>query len=138
MVATPSAIVELWNTLCEKHTKLRKVRVLSRNRKAAVKEAISEVPDLEDWEVIIDQVSRDKFLMGHNDRAWVATFDYLFRKTKDNYIRLLEEGLARLEEEEKVQMAIQEKRNQETLRKENSVSAEEISNFISSGFKIVK
>lgn len=70
---------------------LPKVQVITPKRKQRIEECWKMLPDLEKWRLIINQVPRDVFRIGENDRKWKANFDWLVN-TNANFAKMLEEA----------------------------------------------
>jgi hypothetical protein len=87
-------IVDVWNQTAEV-VKLSKITLpLAEKRKANLKKAIKQMPDLFDWGKAISIIAEKPFHLGHNERGWKANFDWLIAPTKMNYLKLAEEAKA--------------------------------------------
>lgn len=86
-------IIILWNKMAEKYG-LAKVQMITDKRKKRINACIKMVPSLADWIKIIQEVPKNDFNLGHNDRKWKANIDWLLN-TNDNYAKLLEASLER-------------------------------------------
>lgn len=86
-------IIIIWNKMAEKYS-LSKVKLLTSSRKKRLSMCIKDVPDLNDWIKIIQEVPRSEFNLGHNDRKWKASIDWLIN-TNNNYAKLLEASAER-------------------------------------------
>lgn len=84
-VQTPfQKVVELWNDSNDP-----KVEKLTTQRKAAIRQLCKEYT-LEQIEAVFKQVPTIPFLIGQNERGWVATFDYVIRP--DKFLKIFEGG----------------------------------------------
>ena len=83
-----SSITSIWNEMAVKHG-LPKVQVLTPKRKQRIKACWEMMPDLKKWEIAINEVPKDPFNRGENDRNWKANFDW-FTNTKTPFMNLLE------------------------------------------------
>lgn len=81
-------IITCWNKMADKYG-LAKVKLLTPKRRARLKACIKDVPELSDWIKIIQEVPKNDFNIGHNDRKWTANIDWLLN-TNCNYAKLLE------------------------------------------------
>jgi hypothetical protein len=90
-------IAELWNEEARKHSFRRVTLPLAKDRVELLREPIRQYPDLNDWKKIVSQVSMNPFNLGHGTDGWKADFDWLLRKTKNNYRKLLEDYNSSLE-----------------------------------------
>lgn len=81
-------ITELWNLMAEKHG-LPKVQVLTPKRKQRIKICWELLPDINKWKIAINEVPKDPFNRGENERKWKANFDW-FTNTKTPFLLLLE------------------------------------------------
>lgn len=86
--ATPSQIVELFNSIC---ISLPTVRTLSETRKKAIKARLNTYT-LEDFKQCFENAEKSSFLKGKNERDWTATFDWLIKDT--NMAKVLEGNYA--------------------------------------------
>lgn len=88
-------VAEDWNKLCkvlkaEDGIKLPSVKMpLSDARRKRVKIMLKDLPDREQWKNAMGMIPANKFNIGHNDRGWVANFDW-FLNTNQNYLKLYE------------------------------------------------
>jgi hypothetical protein len=83
-------IIICWNKMAEKYG-LAKVKLMTPKRKQRLSACIKEVPSLADWIKIIQEVPKNEFNIGHNDRKWTANIDWLLN-TNCNYAKLLEKA----------------------------------------------
>lgn len=74
-------VSEYWNKTVVEHG-LPRVKILSKKRREDFRKVSKEIPKIEDWEKIINQVVSDQFSLGHNSRGWKANFDYITRLNK--------------------------------------------------------
>ena len=81
-------ITELWNVMASIHG-LPKVQVLTPKRKQRIKLCWEMLPDIDKWKIAINEVPKDPFNRGENDRKWKANFDW-FTNTKTPFLLLLE------------------------------------------------
>lgn len=95
--ATPSQIVELFNSIC---ISFPSVRTLSEARKKAIKARLNTYT-LEDFKQCFENAEASSFLKGSNNRDWTATFDWLIKDT--NMAKVLEGNYA--DKERKVSSA---------------------------------
>lgn len=88
-------VAEDWNKLCKVLTEEDGIRLpsvkipLSDARKKRVKIMLKDLPDREQWKKAMGMIPANKFNIGHNDRGWVANFDW-FLNTNQNYLKLYE------------------------------------------------
>ena len=82
------SITEIWNDMAQKHG-LAKVQVLSPKRKLRIEACWEMLPDLDKWDIAINEVPKDRFNLGENDRKWKANFDW-FTNTNTPFLKLLE------------------------------------------------
>lgn len=83
-------IINLWNEMAKKND-LPKLQLLTDERKRRLNSCIKLVPSLNDWINIINEVPKNDFRLGHNDRKWKANFDWLIN-TKSNFAKMLEDS----------------------------------------------
>lgn len=83
-----SSIAEMWNEMATKHG-LAKIHALTPKRKQRIKACWEMMPDLDKWRIAIDEVPKDPFRRGENDRKWKANFDW-FINTNTPFMTLLE------------------------------------------------
>lgn len=86
--ATPSQIVELFNSIC---ISFPSVRTLSEARRKAIKARLNTYT-LEDFKQCFEHAEASSFLKGSNNRDWTATFDWLIKDT--NMAKVLEGNYA--------------------------------------------
>jgi hypothetical protein len=84
-------VVEEWNTMAGKNY-LSTIQKLTPSRKKAFKSVADIITSKEEWIRIINQIPRDGFRTGKNDRGWKADFDYMLREKVAT--KLLEESYA--------------------------------------------
>lgn len=82
------SVVGKWNTMAEINF-LPRVETITPKRKKEFEKTNKLIGTSEQWQKIIDQVPRDSFRLGSNDRNWKANFDYILRE--DKAIKILEE-----------------------------------------------
>lgn len=75
---TASEIVEDWNALAGE-LDLPKVVKLTPARRRALKVRLHEYPELEAWQRAFRTIRESPFLLGDNQRAWKADFDFLLQ-----------------------------------------------------------
>lgn len=79
-------IIDLFNNTC---VSLPKIKVANAKRKQAIKSRWIELKqDLNQFKELFEKVEQTEFLKGHNDRNWMASFDWLLKP--DNMIKVLE------------------------------------------------
>lgn len=81
-IATPVAppshwLVDLWNEKCGKLPKVQ--YPLSPKRLKKITQRTKDFPNKKDWVDGISRLAESHFCNGRNDRAWVATFDFLIQ-----------------------------------------------------------
>lgn len=91
------AIFTMWNVFCDEYPVLSKIKEISGKRRDKIKKRF-EVASFRDFEQIIDHIKKQDFLLGKNDRGWVASFDWLI-ENDTNYIKVLEEKYKGLSKE---------------------------------------
>lgn len=65
-----------------------KVRKLTAKRKTAMRVRWKEdLTSLADWEAYFRDAAKKRFLIGRNDRGWVANFDFLLREQTIAYMQ---------------------------------------------------
>jgi hypothetical protein len=72
------ALREVWNARA-KAVGLPEWRETGRRRAVAAKARVRERPDLDEWRAIVARIMASSFCRGQNDRAWVATADWLLQ-----------------------------------------------------------
>jgi hypothetical protein len=82
----PQILADLWNQVCEN---LPKVRGLPENRAAKVRARMKAQPELTFWVGVFRKCNSTPFLMGHNDRGWKATFDWVI-ENDSNALKAIE------------------------------------------------
>lgn len=94
---SPNDMVKIWNDKIKVHEKtfdneldLPMVLKLTPDRK---KQCLTRIKSLSlnegKWSDVMEGILRSKFLVGVNDRGWVATFDWIVRNDK-NIMRVVE------------------------------------------------
>ena len=78
----------MWNQMAEKNG-LPKIQALTPKRKLRIKLCWEMLPDLDKWDIAINEVPKDRFNLGENDRKWKANFDW-FINTNTPFLKLLE------------------------------------------------
>lgn len=72
-------IKNLYNETC---VKLPTVRMLSSSRKKTIQARWKQYKyDINEFKVLFNKASQSSFLTGHNDRNWIADFDWLLKDT---------------------------------------------------------
>jgi len=79
-------IVELYNRVC---MSLPNVQKLTDSRKRKLTARWKEMPDIEQWKRLFNEVEQIPFLKGENDRGWKASFDWLI-ENDSNITKVLE------------------------------------------------
>lgn len=74
----PDDLQRVWNA--KKSAKQPECKSLSPVRREAARARLRELPDLEQWAVIVERIAATEFCNGVNDRGWIADFDYLTRR----------------------------------------------------------
>jgi hypothetical protein len=75
---SPRDLAELWNQISGPLPKVVAEK-LSDFRKQKARVRLREEPDLDQWKIAIEKLTKWDWGTGNNDRGWVATFDYLLR-----------------------------------------------------------
>lgn len=81
-------ILTLWNSFCEKHPTLTKIREVSDKRRQHLKKRF-ERESFRGFAKILAAILEQPFLMGENDRKWKLSFDWLI-ENDTNYLKVLE------------------------------------------------
>lgn len=79
--------LEYFNRKVE-HTPIKSIRTLSDARKKALRSIFKEFGGKEVVEEALDKVVRSQWCCGNNDKGWLASFDWIFKKA--NFIKILE------------------------------------------------
>lgn len=79
--------LEYFNRKVE-HTPIKSIRTLSDARKKALRSIFKEFGGKEVVEEALDKIVRSQWCCGNNDKGWVASFDWIFKKA--NFIKILE------------------------------------------------
>lgn len=79
--------LEYFNQKVE-HTPIKSIRTLSDARKKALRSIFKEFGGKEVVEEALDKIVRSQWCCGENDKGWVASFDWIFKKS--NFIKILE------------------------------------------------
>ena len=83
-----SKLLEFFNqTISESGSVIKEIRQLTERRKLAI-QARARENGKESLMEVIKQAAKSDFLNGHNDRSWVADFDWLMRP--NNFVKVLE------------------------------------------------
>lgn len=90
------SITELWNEMAQE-CGLPKVQVLTPKRKQRIKTCWEMMPDIEKWRIAINEVPKNPFNRGENDRNWRANFDW-FINTKCPFLSLYENATTEVPE----------------------------------------
>lgn len=85
-VLKPEHVVEAWNDMACRHG-LPKVAKLTPARRRTLNARIREHP-ISDFTEAISAIERSPFLLGENDRAWRADFDFILQPT--SFTKLIE------------------------------------------------
>lgn len=78
-----------WNSLCTKYPILPAIKKISPDRRKHLKQRFANKDFVNSWEKVLNDIPDCPFLMGENDRKWVANFDWLIRNDS-NYLKILE------------------------------------------------
>lgn len=70
------------------YTPIKQIRTLSNSRKNALRAIFKEFGGKEVVEEALDKVIVSRWCCGENDKGWVASFDWIFKKS--NFIKILE------------------------------------------------
>lgn len=70
-------LIDLWNTTTS--TPLPRCRELTDDRRKKIRSRLSKRPSLEEWRLVFEAIQNNPFCTGHNDRGWVADFDYVIK-----------------------------------------------------------
>jgi hypothetical protein len=81
----PDDLAAIWNA--EAASPLPRCLHLSDKRRTAAKARLRDRP-LAVWRAVVARISASRFCLGDNDRAWVATFDWLLQP--DTALKVLE------------------------------------------------
>jgi hypothetical protein len=68
---------DLWQNY--KHEKLPDIKLINEQRKKAIKARWQEMPDVNYWKQVLQKINECDFLLGNNNRGWVANFDFFIR-----------------------------------------------------------
>jgi len=79
----------IWNSLCDKHPLISKIRSISPERRRHLKQRFVNKDFRENFSKVIEEIPKYPFLLGENDRKWVVSFDWLI-KNDTNYLKILE------------------------------------------------
>lgn len=82
----PIELLKLWNT--HAHPALPRAQEITDARHKHATARLRERPELEQWHGVVERISASDFCRGQNDRAWVATFDWLLKP--DTAVKVLE------------------------------------------------
>jgi hypothetical protein len=85
LAPVPRDLMELWNSVA--HQSLPRCAELTEKRTTAAKGRLAE-RSLPVWKQVIERINQSAFCRGKNDRAWVATFDWLLQP--DVAVKVLE------------------------------------------------
>jgi len=81
-----------YNKILEIFTKevlsLSKPSRLTKSRKGLIRARWEAIGDLDNWKAICKQVQASRFLTGHNDKNWRASFDWILKET--NFTKIVE------------------------------------------------
>ena len=78
-------IIELWNKCAP--IGLPRAKGLNDKRRKFIKAGWEGFPDLEHWVRVVEHIATNPHRMGHNDRGWKASIDFVFRE----WLKLSEE-----------------------------------------------
>lgn len=70
------------------HTPIRTIRTLSETRKRMLRSISKEFGGREAIEEALEKVVKSQWCCGGNDKGWIASFDWIFKKS--NFIKILE------------------------------------------------
>ena len=79
-IATPAKLFKLWNDSRPKE--LSEARGMGPDRIRHAKARIAEEPSMKWWSDVVAKISTSQFLLGHNDRGWKASFDFILSPGK--------------------------------------------------------
>lgn len=79
---------ELWNSFCINYPSLSKITEVSEKRRAKLKKRF-ERESFRNFQVVLDAIAVQKFLMGENKSNWKVSFDWLI-ENDTNYLKVLE------------------------------------------------
>ena len=77
-----------WFNSKVENTPIRQIRTLSDARKTAVRSIFKEFGGKDAVEKALDKVVQSQWCCGCNDAGWIASFDWIFKKS--NFIKILE------------------------------------------------
>lgn len=77
------ALAQIWN---EHSGVLPKIRGCSASRKRHAASRWREKPDKDYWVSVVQKLAQSSFCTGKNDRAWIATFDFLLQPETHNKV----------------------------------------------------
>lgn len=86
--AFEKAVVDLWNSFCEKHPVLTKIKEVSEKRRLKLKKRY-EKESFRNFQAILSEFEKQPFLLGENERKWTAGIDWLV-ENDTNYVKVLE------------------------------------------------
>lgn len=70
---------DAWNAMAATYPIISKVLSLSTDRRKHIKARLSDRYWIENWREALARVPNCKFLLGDNDRGWIANFDWFIR-----------------------------------------------------------
>ena len=82
------AILEDWNSLCNSHPILPRIREITPARRLKLKKRF-EQPSFRNFAEIVAAIKEQPFLLGENDRKWKVCLDWLI-ENDTNYVKVLE------------------------------------------------
>jgi len=77
-----------WNLFCDKNPTFSKIKEISDKRRSHLKKRFLR-DSFRAFDKILNAIRQQPFLMGENERKWVATFDWLI-ENDTNYLKVLE------------------------------------------------
>jgi hypothetical protein len=75
---TFDAVVKSWNLMADE-TKLPAVQTLTDQRKTALRLRLFDIGGLNGWYALVDKIRGSPMLLGHNDRGWKTSFDWVLQ-----------------------------------------------------------
>lgn len=80
--------IDTWNDMASKNG-LPMLMKLSGSRKEKLAVRCKDADFEKSWEMVLAAISSSPFLLGHNDRRWQATFDWLV-SNDTNWLKVVE------------------------------------------------
>lgn len=85
---TPKTVIEAWNEMAEANG-LPKAMTVTKGRAKALAARFKDAFWVQLWREAIDEIPKDPFRLGHNDRGWKADIDYFLQP--DRVAKLIEQ-----------------------------------------------